>query len=189
MVFFITHLGEEALLVAAEMVAASVGVGQMALNASNFLRTDIVVMGIIVIGVVAYLFDLLMRFIERRLGALEGADVGTTYTDTSITGTFVVLGAIFEGQVAIEIITSQINAGRHCKVIKEILNKLRHESVVVWHTFLRPFKGLAIKKEDTPLGRTQFFPRDTFCPAHTGVGKLFLLLTVFILAAFDLRDA
>ncbi len=72
MVFFITHLGEEALLVAAELVAASVGVGQMVLNASNFLRTDIVVMGIIVIGVVAYLFDLLMRFIERRLVPWKG---------------------------------------------------------------------------------------------------------------------
>ena len=52
-------------LVAAEMVAATVGLGQMVLNASNFLRTDIVIMGIIVIGVVAYLFDLLMRYIER----------------------------------------------------------------------------------------------------------------------------
>ena len=63
-------------LVAAEMVAANIGLGQMVLNASNFLRTDIVIMGIIVIGVVAYLFDLLMRWVERMLGALEGADVG-----------------------------------------------------------------------------------------------------------------
>lgn len=52
-------------LVAAEMVAANLGLGQMVLNASNFLRTDIVIMGIIVIGVVAYLFDLLMRWVER----------------------------------------------------------------------------------------------------------------------------
>jgi taurine transport system permease protein len=52
-------------LVAAEMVAANKGLGQMVLNASNFLRTDIVIMGIIVIGVVAYLFDLLMRWVER----------------------------------------------------------------------------------------------------------------------------
>jgi len=52
-------------LVAAEMVAANKGLGQMVLNASNFLRTDIVIMGIIVIGVVAYLFDLLMRYVER----------------------------------------------------------------------------------------------------------------------------
>jgi taurine transport system permease protein len=52
-------------LVAAEMVAATVGLGQMVLNASNFLRTDIVIMGIVVIGAVAYLFDLLMRYVER----------------------------------------------------------------------------------------------------------------------------
>ncbi len=59
-------------LVAAEMVAASVGLGQMVLNASNFLRTDIVVMGIVVIGVVAYLFDLLMRWVERKLVPWKG---------------------------------------------------------------------------------------------------------------------
>ena len=59
-------------LVAAEMVAASVGLGQMVLNASNFLRTDIVVMGIVVIGVVAYLFDLLMRWVERALVPWKG---------------------------------------------------------------------------------------------------------------------
>ena len=59
-------------LVAAEMVAANVGLGQMVLNASNFLRTDIVVMGIIVIGVVAYLFDLLMRKVERMVVPWKG---------------------------------------------------------------------------------------------------------------------
>ena len=59
-------------LVAAEMVAANVGLGQMVLNASNFLRTDIVVMGIIVIGVVAYTFDLLMRWVERKLVPWKG---------------------------------------------------------------------------------------------------------------------
>jgi taurine transport system permease protein len=59
-------------LVAAEMVAANVGLGQMVLNASNFLRTDIVIMGIIVIGVVAYLFDLMMRWLERRLVPWRG---------------------------------------------------------------------------------------------------------------------
>ncbi|WVN42403.1 ABC transporter permease subunit [beta proteobacterium MWH-UniP1] len=51
-------------LVAAEMVAATAGLGQMVLNASNFLRTDVVIMGIIVIGIVALLFDALMRRIE-----------------------------------------------------------------------------------------------------------------------------
>jgi taurine transport system permease protein len=59
-------------LVAAEMVAANVGLGQMVLNASNFLRTDIVIMGIIVIGVVAYLFDMLMRWVERKLVPWKG---------------------------------------------------------------------------------------------------------------------
>ena len=59
-------------LVAAEMVAANMGLGQMVLNASNFLRTDIVIMGIIVIGVVAYLFDLLMRWVERTVVPWKG---------------------------------------------------------------------------------------------------------------------
>jgi taurine transport system permease protein len=59
-------------LVAAEMVAANAGLGQMVLNASNFLRTDVVIMGIVVIGVVAYAFDLLMRYIERAAVPWKG---------------------------------------------------------------------------------------------------------------------
>ena len=59
-------------LVAAEMVAATHGLGQMVLNASNFLRTDIVIMGIVVIGTIAYLFDLLMRYIERIVVPWKG---------------------------------------------------------------------------------------------------------------------
>ena len=59
-------------LVAAEMVAATAGLGQMVLNASNFLRTDVVIMGIVVIGVVAYLFDLLMRHVERVMVPWKG---------------------------------------------------------------------------------------------------------------------
>lgn len=59
-------------LVAAEMVAATYGLGEMVLNASNFLRTDIVVMGIIVIGAIAYLFDLLMRYAEKLVVPWKG---------------------------------------------------------------------------------------------------------------------
>ena len=59
-------------LVAAEMVAATAGLGQMVLNASNFLRTDVVIMGIVVIGAVAYVFDLLMRRVERALVPWKG---------------------------------------------------------------------------------------------------------------------
>jgi taurine transport system permease protein len=52
-------------LVAAEMVAADAGLGKMVFNASNFLRTDVVILGILMIGLVAYAFELFMRWIER----------------------------------------------------------------------------------------------------------------------------
>ena len=54
-------------LVAAEMVAAKAGIGVMVLNAARFLATDIVFLGIVVIGAVAFVFDLIMRKIERAL--------------------------------------------------------------------------------------------------------------------------
>ena len=59
-------------LVAAEMVAANAGLGQMVLNASNFLRTDVVIMGIIVIGLFAFAFDMLMRHLEKVLVPWKG---------------------------------------------------------------------------------------------------------------------
>jgi len=59
-------------LVAAEMVAATAGLGFMVLNAAEFLRSDVVIMGIVVIGALAYLFDLLMRKVERKLVPWKG---------------------------------------------------------------------------------------------------------------------
>jgi taurine transport system permease protein len=59
-------------LVAAEMVAAERGIGFMVLNASEFLVTDVVIAGIIVIGVIAYCFDLLMRYLEAKLIPWKG---------------------------------------------------------------------------------------------------------------------
>jgi taurine transport system permease protein len=59
-------------LVAAEMVAADAGLGKMVYNASNFLRTDVVILGILAIGGVAYVFELVMRFLERRLVPWKG---------------------------------------------------------------------------------------------------------------------
>ncbi len=59
-------------LVAAEMVAANAGLGQMVLNASNFLRTDVVIMGIIVIGFFAFLFEIAMRRLEAWLVPWKG---------------------------------------------------------------------------------------------------------------------
>jgi taurine transport system permease protein len=52
-------------LVAAEMVAADRGLGFMVLNAAQFLASDTVIMGIIVIGVFAFAFDLLVRYVEK----------------------------------------------------------------------------------------------------------------------------
>ncbi len=59
-------------LVAAEMVAATKGLGYMVLTASQFLQTSTVIMGIIVIAIIAYAFDMLMRFVERRIVPWKG---------------------------------------------------------------------------------------------------------------------
>lgn len=53
-------------LVAAELVAASRGLGFMIQSAATFLGTDVVILGIAVIGIVAILLELLMRALERR---------------------------------------------------------------------------------------------------------------------------
>ncbi|WP_457580425.1 ABC transporter permease subunit [Ensifer canadensis] len=54
-------------LVAAELVAATRGLGFMIQSAAQFLVTDIVIAGIVVIAVVAFLFEVVARWIERRL--------------------------------------------------------------------------------------------------------------------------
>ncbi|KAF4529794.1 hypothetical protein B566_EDAN018079 [Ephemera danica] len=59
-------------LVAAEMVAATSGLGYTVLSASRFLQTPIVIMGIVVIAAIAYAFDHLVRFIERRVVPWKG---------------------------------------------------------------------------------------------------------------------
>lgn len=59
-------------LVAAELVATESGLGAMIMSASEFLVTSVVIMGIIVIGIIAYSFDLLMRWIERKVVPWKG---------------------------------------------------------------------------------------------------------------------
>jgi taurine transport system permease protein len=59
-------------LVAAEMVAATHGLGYMVLTASQFLQTATVIMGIVIIAAIAYAFDMLMRWLERRLVPWKG---------------------------------------------------------------------------------------------------------------------
>lgn len=59
-------------LVAGEMVASTRGLGFMVLNAAEFLASDVVIMGIIVIGLFAFAFDLLMRYLEKVLVPWKG---------------------------------------------------------------------------------------------------------------------
>jgi taurine transport system permease protein len=59
-------------VVAAELVAAEKGAGMMIIAASKFQLTDIVVMGIILIGIIGYGIDILMRIAEKRLVPWKG---------------------------------------------------------------------------------------------------------------------
>lgn len=54
-------------LVAAELVGAETGLGAMIFTARNFLRTDVVLVGIIVIAVIGVIMDVIMRWLEARL--------------------------------------------------------------------------------------------------------------------------
>lgn len=59
-------------VVAAELVAAQKGAGMMIIAASKFQLTDIVIMGIILIGVIGYGIDILMRQAEKILVPWKG---------------------------------------------------------------------------------------------------------------------
>ena len=59
-------------VVAAELVAASQGAGMMIMTAAKFQNTDIVIMGIILIGVIGFGIDMLMRYAERLLVPWKG---------------------------------------------------------------------------------------------------------------------
>lgn len=52
-------------LVAAEMVAAASGIGWMVLDASKFLRSDVIFVGIIIMGIIAVLIDAGIRWIQK----------------------------------------------------------------------------------------------------------------------------
>ncbi len=59
-------------LVAAEMVAANRGLGFMVLNAAENLESDTVIMGIFIIGIFAFAFDLLIRYLDKVLIPWKG---------------------------------------------------------------------------------------------------------------------
>ena len=50
-------------LVAAEMVAAVSGIGWMVLDASKFLRSDVIFVGVVIMGGIAVALDSLLRWI------------------------------------------------------------------------------------------------------------------------------
>jgi len=54
-------------LVAAELLAASSGLGYMINMARNFMRTDVVILGMIVIGLLGYIFTMLFGVLERKI--------------------------------------------------------------------------------------------------------------------------
>ena len=59
-------------LVAAELVAADQGVGSMMMIAKNFLQTDVVVIGIIIIGAIGFAIEMAMRALEAWLIPWKG---------------------------------------------------------------------------------------------------------------------
>lgn len=59
-------------LVAAEMIAAQSGLGAMILTGGNELRTGVVFVGIIFIGIIGYLMELTIRTVEHRLVPWKG---------------------------------------------------------------------------------------------------------------------
>ena len=59
-------------VVAAEMVAAKTGIGWLVLDASRFLQTSYVFMGIIVMGITGIVLDAIVKAIQRRAVPWQG---------------------------------------------------------------------------------------------------------------------
>ena len=62
------------MLVGAEMVATSDGIAWMALTAADFVQTDIVLVGVLVMAALGYSLDLIFRALERRIVHWTGRD-------------------------------------------------------------------------------------------------------------------
>ncbi|NME94755.1 ABC transporter permease subunit [Clostridium cochlearium] len=61
-------------LVSAEMVAAKSGIGWMVLDASRYLRSDIIFLGIIIMGITGILLDRSIQFIEKKVVPWKGKE-------------------------------------------------------------------------------------------------------------------
>ena len=54
-------------LVAAELVGASEGLGFMVQSSSQLLATDVVIVGILIIAVIAFILEIGLRRLQRKL--------------------------------------------------------------------------------------------------------------------------
>lgn len=61
-------------LVAAEMVAAVTGIGWMVLDASRFIRSDIIFVGIFLMGITGITLDRIIRLLENRFVPWKGQE-------------------------------------------------------------------------------------------------------------------
>jgi len=63
------------MLVGAEMIATTAGIAYMAMSASDFLLTNVVIVGALIMAILGYALDLVARAIENRVvhwGGKEG---------------------------------------------------------------------------------------------------------------------
>jgi taurine transport system permease protein len=60
------------MLVGAEMVGTSSGIAYMAISAADFLRTDVVLVGVLLMALMGYVLDLAARLLGARIGHWVG---------------------------------------------------------------------------------------------------------------------
>jgi len=59
-------------LVSAEMVAATSGIGWMVLDASNFLKSDVIFVGVLIMGLTGITIDYGLRYLEKKIVYWKG---------------------------------------------------------------------------------------------------------------------
>ncbi len=61
-------------LIAAEMIASEAGLGWMVVNAGSYLRTDVVMLGIFLLGITGYALDYGIVTLQKKLAPWTGRD-------------------------------------------------------------------------------------------------------------------
>jgi taurine transport system permease protein len=59
-------------LVSAEMVAATSGIGWMVIDASNYLKSDVIFVGILIMGLTGIIIDFGLRYLEKKIVFWKG---------------------------------------------------------------------------------------------------------------------